>query len=87
MHLTFYPYLTIKFSYSLTLLHVSNRFVNHFHKISPLSTEEAKVIGESMDAQHFKKGTILLREGQVAVEHSHVQDGQVCVHLRVRGAR
>ena len=75
----------ILLSHSLTLLHVQNKFVNHFHKISPLSTEEAKVIEESMDAQHFKKGTILLREGQVAVDTYFIMEGCIREYILVDG--
>lgn len=79
------PSIPILLSHCLTVLHVPNKFVNHFHKISPLSAAEAKVIEESMDAQHFKKGTILLREGQVAVDTYFVLEGCIREYILVDG--
>jgi len=64
---------------------MQNKFINHFHKISPLSADEAKVIEESMDAQHFKKGTVLLREGQVAVDTYFILEGCIREYILVDG--
>jgi len=77
--------LTILLSHCLTVLHLPNKFINHFHKISPLSAEEAKAIEEKMDVRHFKKGTVLLREGQVSVDTYFVLEGCIREYVLVDG--
>jgi CRP-like cAMP-binding protein len=54
---------------------MDNKFVQHFSKISPLSTEEAAAIAESMRVEIFKKGTMLLREGQIQINSYFILEG------------
>jgi signal-transduction protein with cAMP-binding, CBS, and nucleotidyltransferase domain len=54
---------------------MDNKFVQHFSKISPLSAEEAAAIAESMRVETFKKGTMLLREGQISVDTYFIMEG------------
>lgn len=56
---------------------MENRFVNHFSKISPLSEEEAKGIKEGMCIKTFKKGTILLKEGQQSIDTYFILEGYI----------
>jgi len=54
---------------------MKSRFVNYFSKISPLSEKEAQAISDSIRIENFKKGTILLREGQASIETYFVLEG------------
>lgn len=56
---------------------MSNKLVNYFSRITPLSEAEAAAITESMRVRTFAKGTELLREGQVATECYFVLEGCV----------
>lgn len=52
-----------------------NKLVKHFSRISPLSEEEAKAITESMRIETFKKGTVLLKAGQIAIDTYFILEG------------
>ncbi len=54
---------------------MKNKFVNYFSKISPLSKEEAKCIEEGMCIKAFKKGTVLLKEGQLSTDTYFILEG------------
>ena len=54
---------------------MDNKFVNYFSKISPLSAEEAAAIEASMRVETFKKGTLLLREGQISMNTYFIMEG------------
>lgn len=56
---------------------MQNKLVNYFSRISPLSTEEAEAITQSMQIRSFKKGDFLLREGQVAFTTYFILEGCV----------
>jgi CRP-like cAMP-binding protein len=56
---------------------VHNKLVKYFSMIMPLSEEETKAIVETMLIRTYKKGTILLREGQVSTEAYFVLEGCV----------
>ena len=60
---------------------MQNKLVNYFSRISPLSTEEAEAITQSMQIRSFKKGDFLLREGQVAFTTYFILDGCVREYL------
>ena len=62
-----------------------HKFVAHFHRISPLSEAEVKVIEESMCIKTFKKGTVLLKEGQQSVDSYFILEGCVREYLMVDG--
>lgn len=64
---------------------MSNKFVEHFSRISPLSTEEADVISKSMVVRDFKKGTILLKEGQVSVDTYFILNGCIREYILIDG--
>jgi len=42
---------------------MDNKLINYFSKIMLLSSKEVSAIAEAMNIQHYKKGTVLLREG------------------------
>lgn len=62
-----------------------NKFIDHFSRISPLSKEEASAIEEAMVVRHCKKGTVLLREGQVSVDTYFILNGCIREYLIVDG--
>ena len=64
---------------------MDNKFVQHFSKISPLSAEEAAAIEASMRVETFKKGTMLLREGQVQVSSYFILEGCIREYLLIDG--
>ncbi len=51
----------------------------------PLSTEEATAIAESMNVQQYKKGTVLLKEGQISASAYFVLEGCVRQYYLVDG--
>lgn len=51
----------------------------------PLSEVEAKAIADTMCIKHYKKGTVLLEEGQVSTEAYFVLDGCVRQYFLVNG--
>jgi CRP-like cAMP-binding protein len=54
---------------------MKNILVNYFSKISQLSADEKKAIADSMVTRDFKKGTFLLREGQLSVDTYFILQG------------
>ncbi len=52
-----------------------NKFTEHFSRISPLSDEETKAIEDSMKVRRFRKGTVLLEQGQVSVDTYFILEG------------
>ena len=64
---------------------MDNKFVQHFSKISPLSAEEEAAIEASMRVETFKKGTMLLREGQVQVSSYFILEGCIREYLLIDG--
>jgi CRP-like cAMP-binding protein len=50
-----------------------------------LSKEEANAIREKMSVKHFKKGTYLLKEGQLAVDTYFILEGCVREYMLVEG--
>ena len=51
----------------------------------PLTIEEASAIAETMNLQQFKKGTVLLREGQISTNTYFVLEGCVRQYFLVDG--
>lgn len=43
---------------------MGSKLVEHFAIFGNLSNEEAAAIGETMRTAHFRKGTVLLEDGQ-----------------------
>ena len=64
---------------------MSNKLVDYFAKITPLSLEEAKVLEASAVPQFFKKGTILLKEGQLSMQSYFIFEGCVREYLLADG--
>lgn len=64
---------------------MSHPFVNYFHKISPLTAEEAQGIEASMRVETFRKGTQLLKEGQTSIDTYFILKGCIREYLIVDG--
>lgn len=61
--------------YALVTGRMQNKLVDYFSRIMPLSQDEANAIAESMSVKTFKKGTVLLKEGQISSECYFVLEG------------
>lgn len=61
------------------------KFINYFSKIIPLTEEEANAISSTIVIKQFKKGSILLKEGQVSKEVYFVLEGCVRQYYLVEG--
>lgn len=64
---------------------MQDQLIAYFSAIIPLSAEEIAGIRESMCIQTFKKGTILLKEGQVSKECYFILKGCVRQYYVVEG--
>lgn len=64
---------------------MDNPLINYFSQLTTLSTEEAKLIADSMAPKSFKKNTFLLKEGQYANETYFVIEGCVRQYILVDG--
>jgi CRP-like cAMP-binding protein len=64
---------------------MDNKFVQHFSKISPLSAEEEAAIEASMRVETFKKGTMLLREGQFQLNSYFILEGCIREYILIDG--
>jgi CRP-like cAMP-binding protein len=64
---------------------MENKLLNYFSRIMSLTDEEAAAIAETMNIQHYKKGTVLLKEGQVSMEAYFVLEGCVRQYYLVDG--
>ncbi len=64
---------------------MTNKLVDYFAKITPLSLEEAKVLEASAVPEFFKKGTILLKEGQLSMQSYFIFEGCVREYLLADG--
>ena len=56
---------------------MENAYIKYFSRIRPLTEYEAKAILEDIDIIEYKKGTILLREGQISKDVYFVLKGCV----------
>ena len=56
---------------------MENKLLKYFQRIMPLSQEEIEAIVETMNIQQYKKGTVLLKEGQISAEAYFVLEGCV----------
>jgi CRP-like cAMP-binding protein len=59
--------------------------LKYFQRIMPLSQEEIEGIVETMTIKQFKKGTVLLKEGQISTEVYFVLKGCVRQYYLVDG--
>jgi len=62
-----------------------DKFLKYFSRMTLLSEEEAKAISESMCTKSFIKGTILLREGQRAVDTYFILEGCIREYIVTDG--
>lgn len=64
---------------------MGDRLLNYFSTIIPLTQEESDAIAATMFIKQFKKGDILLREGQISIEAYFVLEGCVRQYYLVDG--
>ncbi len=64
---------------------MEHKLLRYFQRIMPLSQEEIDAIVETMTIRHYKKGTVLLREGQISTEAYFVLEGCVRQYYLVNG--
>lgn len=64
---------------------MTNKFIQYFSSISPLTNEEAEGIAESMQTKTFKKGDFLLQEGQKSTKTYFILEGCVREYLLKEG--
>jgi CRP-like cAMP-binding protein len=64
---------------------LDNKLIQYFSRIMPLSKEEIEAIAETMHVLHYKKGTVLLKEGQISTEVYFVLEGCVRQYYLVDG--
>jgi CRP-like cAMP-binding protein len=64
---------------------MESRLLEYFSKLMPLTREESDAIAGTMLVRDCKKGTVLLREGQVSVEAYFVLEGCVRQYYLVDG--
>lgn len=64
---------------------MQHKLIEHFSRIMPLSDEEANAIIDSMCIRTYKKGTVLLREGQISTECYFVVEGCVRQYYIIDG--
>lgn len=61
------------------------KLLKYFNDIMLLSAEEVNGISETLCIQNYKKGTVLLKEGQISTETYFVLDGCVRQYFLVDG--
>ena len=64
---------------------MENKFLKYFSRFRPLTNEESAAIIHDICIERFKKGTILLREGQISKDVYFVLKGCVRQYLIVDG--
>lgn len=64
---------------------MEQKLVNYFNTIMPLSPEEAEAIVATMTVKDYKKGTVLLKEGETSKEAYFVLEGCVRQYYVVNG--
>lgn len=64
-----------------------NKFVQYFSRITPLSTAECNAIAESSSKgiKTFKKGSFLLKEGQISVDTYFILEGCIREYILTDG--
>lgn len=61
------------------------RLLHFFQQIHPMTEEEIRAIDATMTTKVFKKGTILLREGQITTDSYFVLEGVIRQYYLVDG--
>lgn len=64
---------------------MNKKLLEYFSKIMPLTEEESKAIANEMIVRQFKKGVILLKEGQLSPETYFVLEGCVRQYYLIEG--
>lgn len=64
---------------------MEQKLVKYFNAIMPLTAEEAEAIVATMTIKDYKKGTVLLREGETSKEAYFVLEGCVRQYYVVNG--
>lgn len=64
---------------------MENKLLHYFSKIMPISNEEADAIAATMNIKHYKKGEVLLKEGQISTEAYFVLEGCVRQYFLIDG--
>ncbi len=64
---------------------MEQKLLQYFQRIMPLSKEEVEGIVETMTIKQYKKGTVLLKEGQISTEVYFVLEGCVRQYYLVDG--
>lgn len=64
---------------------MEKKLLEYFSRIMPLSEVEIKAIAETMTIKQYKKGTLLLEEGQISTEAYFVLEGCVRQYYLVNG--
>lgn len=64
---------------------MDHKLLNYFSRIMPLSEEEVEAIDETMHVQHYEKGTVLLKPGQISSEAYFVLEGLVRQYYLIDG--
>ncbi|MBF2707866.1 Crp/Fnr family transcriptional regulator [Flavobacterium soyangense] len=62
-----------------------NKYLNYFSRISTLSEEEIKVLTDRFVYTSFKKGTVLLKEGQQSVDTYFILEGCIREYISTDG--
>jgi CRP-like cAMP-binding protein len=64
---------------------MEKKLLEYFSRIMPLSEEEITAIVETMNVTDYKKGTVLLKEGQISTEVYFVLEGCVRQYYLIDG--
>jgi len=64
---------------------MNNRLINYFQKITSLTSDESKILSESMVVNNLKKGSFLIKEGEYENDSFFVIEGLVRQYKIVDG--
>jgi CRP-like cAMP-binding protein len=64
---------------------MENKLLNYFSRIMPITKDEADAIAATMVIKHYKKGEVLLKEGQISTEAYFVLEGCVRQYFIIDG--
>jgi CRP-like cAMP-binding protein len=64
---------------------MKEKIIKHFCSITPLTDEECTLISESMVIRDLKKGDVLIKEGQIAVDTYFILEGLIREYVMIDG--
>lgn len=64
---------------------MDNKLLNYFSRIMPITKEETDAIAATMIIKNYKKGDVLLKEGQISTEAYFVLEGFVRQYFIIDG--